>query len=144
MAWTVTATLSRNFEWTNGQSMYVFRLACLSDADASGDFTLSTLLTTSEGAIKSDMFMRCIGGGLPYQVEYIPAPATTTPTSNPTITIDNQGGVNIFSYEFTAAVRDIQPCNVVKGAYVAVTDLIIASTTLDNTKTANVDIWILK
>jgi hypothetical protein len=145
MAWTVTASWTRDFEWTNGQNMHVFRFACTADANASGDQTLSTLLATAYGSDEGARIMReLVAGGMPYQIKYLPSGGATDPTSNPTVTIDDENGVNIFSQEFTASTESAALVNAVLGGYLAVTDIILASTTLGNTKVASFDVWVLK
>jgi hypothetical protein len=145
MAWTVTATLHKEFEASDATKIGVFRLACLADANASGDFTLSTLLTTAYGATKAQMLMDMfVRGARPYQLVYLPTAGATEPTSNPTITLDDQDGVLIYTKQHTAATGLVEIIDNSHGGLVYVYDLIFASTTLANTKTCSVDIWMIK
>lgn len=141
MAWTVAATLARSFESGGGNKISVIEIACTADADASGDQTLSTLLTTQYGAVKAGQIMQAIEGGLPYQIIYLPD-GTATPTAAPTITLDDSNGINIYSNEFTADANAVALIDDAGAIYV--TDLIFASTSPANTKAFVAQIWIVK
>lgn len=142
MAWTVTAALEGSFDREDG-TYFKFVLTCTSDAGASGDQTLSTLLASAyDWKIKDTIMNQILGSELMW-VEYLPD-GTATPTSDPTVTIDNGNESNIFNYAFTAATKEIVAGAEELGAFPVVKDLIFASTTLANTKKAVFNIWLKK
>lgn len=143
MSWTVTASVDKNAILGSGERQFTFKLACTSDANASGDQTLSTLLNTALGSKQRDLYMNRIRGGFLFGVEYEPD-GSDTPTSNPTVTIDNENGTLILSREFTADAADFEPGTNQTGMYVPITDMIIASSTLDNGKKASIRIIVNK
>lgn len=143
MAWTVTASVDKTAVLGNGEKRFTFKLACTSDASASGDQTLSTLLQTALGKKLANFYMEQIRGGYFFGVEYEPD-GTDTPGSNPTVTVDNENDTLILSREFTAATADFEPGTNQTGMYVPITDLTLASTTFDNTKKADIRLIVSK
>ena len=144
-AWTVTVTQDRVADWDGGQRMYVYKFVCTSDASGSGDITLSTELVTTYGASRGAMILRDgVAGGMLYAVKYKPD-GTATPTSESTITIDDETGALIFSEAVTtAATPQVFDGTVDSGFAVPVLDVVLAATSLANAKVANIYVWILK
>jgi len=150
-AWTVTASLDRAFDYGNGERMYVFKLDCTSDASSSGDIVLATQLKANEayGAssaireVKIDQLLKHVWGGVLYYVKYEPD-GTATPTSESTITIDDETGALIFSEAVTTAAtaQGWEGGKDTGDTFPPVTALTIAATTLANEKEAIIWIWI--
>lgn len=144
MAWTVAVTYEGSSEWGVGQEQHVFKLACTSDGSSSGDQNLKTLIdatypTQVAGAIKNN----CITGALAYAIKYVPD-GTATPTSNPTVTVDDETGGVILSKTFTAGTALAEPFSNTIGFSPPVNNIVVASTTLANAKVASIYIYLIK
>ena len=145
-AWTIVATIEDTpMNWTNGQQMYTIKFACTSDAGSSGDIVLSTFLITNYGPTRAKNFMRSIRGGLLYAVKYEPSAAPNAPTSEATITVDDELGILFFTEAVTtAATGQLFNGTVDSGFGVPVVDITLALTTLADTKVANIYVYIIK
>jgi len=143
MAWTKAVTLNKTFDLGNGETRYVFAYTVTSDAGNSGDITLSTELTTTYSASESKRIMNLIAGGVVEAVKFEPGAAT--PTSQGTITLDDETGALFFSEEVAVAgTAEIFAGDVDSSFFVPITELVLACTTLANTKTAIIYVWIKK
>ena len=145
-AWTVVATIDDTpMDWRNGQQMYTIKFACTSDASASGDIVLSTFLIANYGAEKAQNFMTSIMGGLLYAVKYEPSGGANDPTSESTITVEDEVGWVFFSEAVTtAATPQGFDGTVDSGFGVPIVDITLTFTTLANTKVANFYVYIVR
>ena len=127
-AWTATAKKSEYFpfKWGNDAYMFCFEIEVISDANASGDLKLSTLLKNTNGEQEAN------------------EPGGVTPTTESTITIDKETTALIFSeLVTTAATAQGWRGDTDTSKYVPVTDVILAMTSMDNTTQATIKLWFL-
>ncbi|MHC4292664.1 MAG: hypothetical protein ACYSTX_00085 [Planctomycetota bacterium] len=143
-AWTKTLELDSEYTRGDGRKLFRLKLTVTSDASASGDITLSTELESAHGTDKGKTYMQRMAGGVLYGVEYVPD-GSDTPTSQGTITIDTADGTLLFSEQVAVAgTAEFFNGDVDAGTFPPFTDLIIACTTLADTKKAIIYIYILK
>lgn len=144
MAWTVAVTKNAG-QWAykrgDGRELFCFKMAVVSDTSASGDLTLSTELTTTYGEKESDRIMEKLGAFALHNVYFVAG----TSTAEPTLTVDNQDGVLIF----TSAIADGTANELLEGAVEpapVMTDAIIACGALAEatTKTATFYFWFIR
>ena len=148
MAWTVAVTKNAG-QWAykrgDGRELFCFKMAVVSDTSASGDITLSTELTTTYGAKESDRIMEKLGAFAVHNVYFVAG----TSTAEPTLTIDNQDEVLIF----TSAITDGTANEFLEGGVETagrpqpvMTDAIIACGALAEatTKTATFYLWLIR
>ena len=143
-AWTATAKKSEYFpfKWGNDAYMFCFEIEVISDANASGDLKLSTLLKNTYGEQEADELMKRIAGSVLYWIDY--EPGGVTPTTESTITIDKETTALIFSeLVTTAATAEGWRGDTDTSKYVPVTDVILAMTSMDNTTQATIKLWFL-
>ena len=141
-AWTVTASQCAGGPYPFGNDMvYCYQISATSDANASGDQTLSTLLETAYGAQDASRMMRQLAGTVLFWVDYIPD-GTATPTTATTITIDKETAALVFNQTVaTAGTAQSWPGNATMGSLVPLTDATVAMTTLANEKIAVIKLW---
>ena len=143
-AWTVSARTSEYFpfRWGNDAYMYCFEIYVISDAGASGDFKLSDMLKTKYGEQKAEKLMKSIAGSVLYWVDY--EPGDLTPTTASQITIDKETTALIFDETVTVAgTAESWRGDTDTSKYAPITDIILAMSTLTNTKTATIKLWFL-
>jgi len=130
------------YAWGDNSYLYCYKISATSNADSSGDHTLSTMLTTAYGAQESEKRMRQLAGTTLFWVDY--EPGSVTPTTETQITIDKETTALIFDETVTtAATAQSWRGNNDTTSYAPITDVTIAMTTLADTKTANVYLWFL-
>ena len=148
MAWTVAVTKRDghySFKRGDGRELFCFKMTVVSDTSGSGDITLSTELTTTYGAKESDRIMEQMGAFSVHNVYFVPG----TSTEEPTLTIDNEDGVLIFTDGITdGTVTERLPGAAEEIGKLAppMTDAIIACETLAAaaTKTATFYFWFIR
>ena len=144
--WTVVTAVQNDgapYAWGGGCYMYCYKVSMLSNAaDASGDWTLSTMLTTAYGAQSADRLMRQLEGTALFWVDY--EPGATAPDTEAQITIDKETGALIFdSTVTTAATAEGWAGNIDTTSYAPITDVTLAVGTPGNAKTLNIYLWFL-
>jgi len=143
--WTVVTAAQNDgapYAWGGGSYMYCYKVSMLSNAsDASGDWTLSTMLQTAYGD-DSVRLMRQLEGTALFWVDY--EPGSTAPDTEAQITIDKETGALIFdSTVTTAATAQSWAGNVDTTSYAPITDVTLAVGTPGNAKTLNIYLWFL-
>ena len=129
------------YAWGSDSYLYCYKVTMLSNAAAaSGDWTLSTMLTTAYGQPKSDKLMRELQGTVLFWVDYEPGTADTEAA----ITIDKETGALIFdSTVGTAETAESWAGNVDTTSYAPITDVTLAVGTPGNAKTLNIYLWFM-
>jgi hypothetical protein len=147
MAWTAAPLTKISPNWSfkrgDGRMLYCFKIAGTSAAGATGDLTLSTELTTTYGSKEAERTMQHIRGSSLYWVDYI-ASATAAPTTQSTITVDNENSLVIFSEVVATANTSEAFAGNVDEPYPPLIDPIFAMSTLANTKKADFYFWFIR
>lgn len=155
--WTAVAVTKCDgspFPWEDKLRLYCYDISVTSNADSSGNHTLTTLLQTAYPQTHKKLH-RELQGSVLYWVDYFPD-QTDTPTSESTITIEKEWGkitdgvlTADNGYEFfseavgTAANSEGWPGSIDTGLSVPIFDITLSMTTLANTKKAVVRLWFL-
>jgi hypothetical protein len=137
-----TTGYPRSFDWKNNQQMIVYKVNVVSDAGASGDQTLSTLINTAFGAASSGarLWKDKFAGGLFYSMKYIYAVEVTAPT----YAVADEVGTSLIAAATATTGGGSLPGNAVTTQMQPVTDIVFSSTTLGDTKAGILYFWFLK
>ena len=145
-AWTVTFETTGypiSYDHSDGSQMHVLKIKCISDANASGNQTLSTLIATAYGGANKPAAVAMknkIAGGYFYCMKYSLAQESTAPT----FAVADEVGTSLNASAGGTTGGGSFRGNLVTDQYVPVTDLVFSSTTLGDTKIMYIYFWISK
>ena len=145
MAWTKAVTKlspQHNIKRGDGRKYLCYKMTVVSDTSASGDITLSTELNTTYGAKESERLMREFYGSALYFIQFVAG----TSTEEPTLTVDDEHGLLLFSEAITDGEINQAWAGNKDTAYAPMLDAIIACGALAAaaTKTATFYFWFIK
>lgn len=144
-AWTVTLNTSgypRTYDMSDGTTAAVFKVDLLSDADASGTFTLSTLINTAFASSKptAALWNRVLSASVLYCVKTTLVGAVT----DSTLVVLDEVSAEIMSQTTGTSGSKLHYGGVDSGFQVPVSDISFNMTTLGNTEVGALYFWFIK
>jgi hypothetical protein len=144
-AWTIaleTTGYPKTYDMSDGTTAAIFKINLLSDADASGAFTLSTLINTAFASDKpaAALWNRVLSASVLYCMKTTLVGSVT----DSTIVVSDEVDAQIMSQTTGTSGSKLHYGGVDSGFQVPVTDLSFTMTTLGNTEVGAIYLWLIK